>query len=87
MRQLLGFFILAAVLPLSACKSSSGPEVCAYIRSVLEKTGDFQVSEENFQRCLDEAASGRSEDPEMFQRIESCILAARTLETMSLCGF
>lgn len=77
---------IVAVGLLLGC-TKKGPEVCDHIRTLLEEGGEHTVRPENHQRCIDEAAARRIADPSGFHRIESCILAARTLETVSLCGF
>lgn len=78
---------IATTAILLGCKKDKGPQVCDHIRTLLADTLDYDVRDENHARCLDELALIRESDLERYRDITSCIVNARTLERVSLCGF
>lgn len=78
---------IAALSLLFGCKKDKGPQVCDHIRDLLAEALEYDVREENHARCLVELEKMKEADSERYRRVSNCILAARTLEGVSLCGF
>lgn len=74
-------------LVVTACEKPPKRSVCEHLSHLIQEQETVRTGALRPADCEVEVERRRAEDPEEFQRLESCILATRSLDAASLCGF
>lgn len=75
------------ILVLIGCSQRPEREICAHLSALIQAQDAVNTGALHPRACELDVERLRDVDSEAFARVESCLLAARSLDAASFCGF